>query len=58
MSLNQADREHHQKSCNLFDALIGGASPARPVKRNEFKDIQAAMDAYWKEWKNLKSREV
>ena len=44
--------------CNPFDALIGGAFAARPVKRNEFTGIQKAMDAYWIEWKNLESRQV
>ena len=26
---------------------------ARPVKHNEYNGDKAAMDAYWKEWKNL-----
>ena len=42
----------------LWGTLIGGAFAARPVKRNDFVNVPKAMDAYWKEWKNLESQEV
>ena len=58
LNLNAKVGQHNQKSCNPFDALIGGAFAARPVKRKEFASIQKAMDAYWTEWKNLESRQV
>ena len=54
---NQKGREHNQKSCSPFDALIGGACAAIPVQRKEYTNIQWATDAYWKEWDNLESRE-
>ena len=58
MNPNAKVRKHNQKSCNPFDALIGGAFAARPVKRNEFTGVQKVMDAYWTGWKNLESRQV
>ena len=54
----KATSEHHQKTCNPFDAVSAGAFAARPVKRNEYMNIKEALDAYWKECKNLQSREV
>ena len=55
---NEKQREHNPQSCNPFDALLGGAFAARLVTRNEFLSVPKAMDAYWKECKNLESQEV
>ena len=48
---------HRQKNVAPSKFPLSMAS-ARPVNRSEFAKHPAAMDAYWKEWSNLESKEV
>ncbi len=46
---------HRQK---LPNRLMPSLLAARPVSRNEYIGNRKAMEAYWKEWNNLESKNV
>ena len=53
---NTKKKGHREK--HLYGRSAPGFFAARPVRRNDYINNDTAMQAYWKEWKNLEKRRV
>ena len=51
---NTKKKGHREK--HLYGRSAPGFFAARPVRRNDYINNDTAMQAYWKEWKNLEKR--